>query len=265
MTVSYGGRKVALRIYPASISWTTPLDATPIEECRKTVRASLGLGDRVRMAVGVDRLDYTKGIEEKFLGVEQLLINYPEFRHTFTLVQLAEPSRPGLDAYADLQRRVRVTAERINRRFDSRECSPILLLEGRHTQSEVTRYLRAADLCYVGSLHDGMNLVGKEFVRARTDDLGVLVLSAFTGAARQLDDAVLVNPFDTVGSAGALAVALLMDEPEQRARMRRMRRSVSASDAHVWAATVLHDAVGTRPVQTMMPFRTAYSTTSAVL
>jgi trehalose 6-phosphate synthase len=181
------------------------------------------------------------------------------------LVQLAEPSRQGLDAYAELRRRVHAAAERINSRFGSSDYCPIVLLEGRHTQATVTQYLRAADVCYVGSLHDGMNLVGKEFIRARTDGTGVLIMSAFAGAARQLTDAIIVNPLDIAGAAAALATALQMDEPEQRARMRRLRRSVSGFDAHAWAAAVLDDAVQARPIQTMMPFRTAYSTTSAVL
>jgi trehalose 6-phosphate synthase/phosphatase len=110
-----------------------------------------------------------------------------------------------------------------------------------------------------------MNLVGKEFIRARIDERGVLVLSVLAGAARQLNDAVLVNPFDATGAAGSLALALQMDHDEQQTRMRRMRRSVAASDAHRWAGDVLQDAIDSRPAQTMMPLRTAYSTTSAVL
>lgn len=265
MTVNYRGRQVSLRVYPASIPWNVPVDAPPVDECRRLVREQLSLESRVRIAVGVDRLDYTKGIEEKFLAVEQLLLNFPEHRNRFVLVQLAEPSRPGLEAYAEVRRRARATAERINQRFGSSEYCPILLLEGRHSQATVSLFLRGADICYVGSLHDGMNLVGKEFIRARNDERGVLILSTAAGAARQLTDAVLINPLDAVGSAGALSTALAMDDAEQRARMRRMRRSVAASDAHGWAASVLKDAIAARPVQTMMPFRTAYNTTSAVL
>lgn len=265
MLVSYRGRQIALRVYPASIPWNVPVDAPPVDECRRLLRENLSLHDRVRVAVGVDRLDYTKGIEEKLLAVEQLLINFPEHRNRFVLVQLAEPSRQGLDAYAEVRRRVRAAAERINQRFGSSEYCPILLLEGHHSQATINLFLRGADICYVGSLHDGMNLVGKEFVRARNDERGVLVLSNFTGAARQLTDAVLINPLDAGGCAAALNLALTMDEGEQRARMRRMRRAVASSDAHRWAATVLQDAIDARPVQTMMPFRTAYSTTSAVL
>jgi trehalose 6-phosphate synthase len=265
MVVSYSGRSIALRVYPASIPWTASIEAPPPDECRRLVGEALGLKAETLIAVGVDRLDYTKGIEEKFLAVEHLLATSPELRNRLVLVQLAEPSRQGLEAYAGLRRRVHAIAERVNSRFGTPDLCPILLIEGRHTQSTVTQYLRAADVCYVGSLHDGMNLVGKEFVRARTDGAGVLVLSAFAGAARQLPDAVIVNPLDISGAAAALETALQMDEQEQRARMRRLRRAVAAFDAHAWAAAVLDDAVQARPVQTMMPFRTAYNTTSAVL
>jgi trehalose 6-phosphate synthase len=265
MSVDYGGRQVRLRVYPASIPWTPDPKGPSVAECRASVRKLLRLDDGIRLAVGVDRLDYTKGIEEKFLAVEQLLLGYPEFREKLSLVQLAEPTRPGLEAYTELRRRVRDTADRINREFGTKRYHPITLIEGRHSQEDVTRFLRAADICYVGSLADGMNLVGKEFVRARIDERAVLVLSVLAGAARQLNDAVLVNPFDPTGAAGSLAVALQMDPDEQQARMRRMRRCVAASDAHRWAAAVLQDAIDSRPAQTMMPLRTAYSTTSAVL
>jgi trehalose 6-phosphate synthase len=119
---------------------------------------------------------------------------------------------------------------------------PIVLLEGHHAAPDVVRFLRAADLCFVGSLHDGMNLVSKEFVRARDDERGVLVLSAFTGAARELTDALQVNPYDADGAAAAIAAALLMPVEEQQGRMRRLRAAVAGFDAHRWGATILSDA-----------------------
>jgi trehalose 6-phosphate synthase len=269
MVVTYGTRCVRLRIYPASIPWSAGMDAPPRQECRRALQETLALPDGARVAVGVDRLDYTKGIEEKFLAVEQLLLEYPEHRGRFVLVQLAEPSRPSLLAYAELRRRVRATAARVNTRFGTSDYCPILLMEGHHSQQVVTQYLRAADICYVGSLHDGMNLVGKEFVRARDEGDGVLVLSQFAGAARQLEDAVIVNPLDPSGTAAALAAVLQMNEQEQRARMRRLRRAVAANDAHRWASAVVTEVMETSPassgIQTMMPLRTAYNTTSAVL
>ncbi|HVJ28643.1 MAG TPA: trehalose-6-phosphate synthase [Vicinamibacterales bacterium] len=264
--VTYNGRQVALRVYPASIAWTPETDdRVPVSECRQSVRDALSLNNDVRIAVGVDRLDYTKGIEEKFLAVEQLLELYPQYRRKFVLIQLAEPSRPGLTPYIELRARVRAAAERVNRTFGNGDYCPIILLEGHHSQAEVSRFLRAADLCLVGSLHDGMNLVGKEFVRARTDERGVLLLSIFAGASRSLDDALPINPFDPQGTADSIVRGLVMPEAEQRSRMRELRRTVAAADAHAWAAAMLADAARVRSGQTMMPLRTAYSTTSAVL
>ena len=240
-SVTYGGRRVRVRVYPASVRW--PGESTESRAtARSTVCRQLDLRDDMLLAVGVDRLDYTKGLEEKFMAVERLLDWYPEYAGRFVLVQLAEPSRVRLPAYIDLRARVRAAAERINERFGSTDYCPIILMEGRHTSSDVSRFLQAADVCYVGSLHDGMNLVSKEFVRAREDEQGVLVLSEFAGAARELGEAVLINPYDIDGAAVSLAEALTMGEAEQRIRMRRMRRMVASFDAHRWGAEILYDA-----------------------
>jgi trehalose 6-phosphate synthase len=242
----YGGRRIYVRAYPASVRWMPePTPASPASR-RQDVAGLLGLEDDVKMAVAVDRLDYTKGLEEKFLAVERLLELYPEFAGRFVLVQLAEPSRGNLAVYRDLRSRVRAAAERINRRFGGVDYCPIILLEGHHTPAEVARFMRAADLCYVGSLHDGMNLVSKEFVSVRDDERGVLVLSEFAGSARQLPDAVLVNPYDIDGAASALAAALSMPPEEQASRMRRMRRAVYDYDAYRWGAEILSDAMRLR-------------------
>lgn len=240
-SVTRGGRRVLIRTYPASVRWTDAPAVAPAD-AREAVRRQLGLGERVQLAIGVDRLDYTKGIEEKFLAVERLLECYPEFAGRFVLVQLAEPSRVRLPAYVELRARVIAAAERVNRRFGNVDYCPIVFLEGHHGPADVLRFLRAADVCFVGSLHDGMNLVSKEFVRARDDERGVLVLSAFTGAARELGDALLINPYDTDGTAAAIAVALTMPPEEQQGRLRRLRAAVAGFDAHRWGAMILTDA-----------------------
>jgi trehalose 6-phosphate synthase len=261
-----GGRRVLVRAYPASVGWTVePSSGSERAEApRREVFDLLGLAPGVRLGVGVDRLDYTKGIEEKFLAIERLLETYPEFVGRFVFVQLAEPSRGRLPAYADLRLRVRATAERINRRFGGVDYCPLILLEGQHSPSEISRFMRAADLCYVGSLHDGMNLVSKEFVRERDDQHGVLVLSEFAGAARQLEDAIIVNPYDIDGTAAALAAALAMTAGEQLARMGRMRRVVAHHDAHRWAADMLTDAVRLRTQRTKSPVSAESSFATAV-
>jgi trehalose 6-phosphate synthase len=248
--ITYAGRQTMVRAYPVSIEWPNRWVAgsAPIEVCRSEVRRQLDLESSVRLGVGVDRLDYTKGIEEKFLAVERLLESRPELVGRFAFVQLAEPSRDCLPAYRDLRVKVLRTAEGINLRFGAGAYRPIIVLEDHHEPEEVYRFLRAADLCYVGSLHDGMNLVAKEFVSAREDERGVLILSRFTGAARQLADALLVNPYAIDDSAQVLSDALNMCDDEQSRRMRRMRSAVAEFSTYWWAGQMLQDAARLRQV-----------------
>jgi trehalose 6-phosphate synthase len=246
--ITYKGRRTTVRAYPVSIEWPSRWvdDAPAVETCRETIRCQLHLPPDIRLGVGVDRLDYTKGITEKFLAVERLLDSTPEFSERFVFVQIAEPSRVRLPAYRDLRARVVQTADRINRRFGTGSYRPILLLEDHHEPADVYRFLRAADLCYVGSLHDGMNLVAKEFVCARDDERGVLVLSRFAGAAEQLTGAMFVNPYAIDDSAQVLADALCMADAEQTRRMRAMRSVVAESNTYWWAGQMLQDAARLR-------------------
>ena len=241
--VSWKGRRVRLGVYPASIEWpgTLATSAPSIAKCRADVRRHFHLGDHAVLGLGVDRLDYTKGIEEKFLAIERLLECRPDLRHRLAFIQIAEPSREALPAYRQTRERVVATADRINQRFGAGGARPITLLLAHHPQSAIARYMRAADFCYVGSLHDGMNLVSKEFVAARDDDQGVLVLSAFAGASHELRDALIVNPYDVEQVARTLAAAIDMPLLQQRYRMRRLRRVVSTWDATRWATQMLSD------------------------
>jgi trehalose 6-phosphate synthase len=242
-TITVNGRRTAVRAYPVSVEWPNhwTCQAPPVETCRQNIRRQLHLEPSALVGVGVDRLDYTKGIEEKFLAVERLLESRPDLRQRFVFDQLAEPTRTSLRPYRQLRRQLLRTAARINRRFAAGTYRPIVLLEAHHEPPEVYRFLRAADLCLVGSLHDGMNLVAKEFVCARDDHRGVLVLSQFAGAALQLREALLVNPYAIDGTADALARALAMTEREQAQRMRKMRAVVAESSTYWWAGQMLHD------------------------
>jgi trehalose 6-phosphate synthase len=246
--ITYAGRQTTVHAYPVSVEWPSrwACQSPPIETCREAVGRQLHVRPDVRLCVGVDRLDYTKGINEKFLAVERLLELYPVFRERFVFVQIAEPSRNCLPAYRELRLRLLETTDRINLRFGSDVYHPIVLLESHHEPAEVYRFLRAADVCYVGSLHDGMNLVAKEFVSARDDDRGVLVLSQFAGAARQLTGAVIVNPYAIEDSAHSLAGALSMADGEQANRMRAMRSVVAKFSAYRWAGEMLADAARLR-------------------
>jgi trehalose 6-phosphate synthase len=246
--VVQGDRRTIVRPYPISIEWPVHWlkGIPPVSECRREIRERLGLSPEVRLGVGVDRLDYTKGIEERLQAVDDLLSRYPEFRNRFTFVQIAAPSRTKIGHYRDLNTRVEALVKTINDKWSSLEVPPITLLRVHHEPPEVFRLFRAADVCYVSSLHDGMNLVAKEFVAARDDERGVLVLSQFTGAARDLTEALLVNPYDINQAGDALAVALNMPEAEQRERMRSMRRWVSEFNVYRWAGKILVDAAEVR-------------------
>jgi len=246
--VFQGAHKTLIRPYPISIEWPVRwLEQAPsIAECRRTVREQLGLAPDALLGVGVDRLDYTKGIEERLLSVGELLESHPEYRGRFTFVQLAAPSRTKIERYRELNERVEAVARAINEKWGRDNYRPIVLLRAHHEPPDVFRFYRAAELCYVSSLHDGMNLVAKEFVAARDDLRGVLVLSQFTGAARDLTEALIVNPYDLRSAGEALAAALRMPAAVQRERMQSMRQLVSEFNVYRWAGRMLVDAAEVR-------------------
>ena len=247
-SVIQAGRETLVRPYPISIDWPSRwADATaPAERCRAEVRRELGLPADALLGVGVDRLDYTKGIEERLLAVERLLERQPGLHGRFWFAQIAAPSRAVIEAYRSLAERVEALAARINARFGREGWRPIILARRHHEPPAIFRMYRAADLCYVSSLDDGMNLVAKEFVAARDDLHGVLVLSQFTGAARELTEALVVNPYDLDAAAAALLAALDMPLEEQEDRMRSMRALVSELNVYRWAGKMLLDATRTR-------------------
>jgi trehalose 6-phosphate synthase len=246
--ITYGDRQTVVRAYPVSVEWPSPwaCQSPPAATCRADVRRQLALPPEVRLVVGVDRLDYTKGLEEKVRAVERLLEACPEFRKRVALVQIAEPSRTGLASYQAYRARLADTVRRVNARFGADGCQPVILLEAHHEPEEVYRFLRAADVCYVGSLHDGMNLVAKEFVAARDDGRGVLVVSEFAGAARELTAALVVKPYAIDDCAAAVARALRMSHEEQAFRMRAMRSVVAEFNTYRWAGDMLADAARLR-------------------
>ena len=243
-SVEYRGHTTVVRAYPVGVDWDNQVvRATPAPtSCRERVCRDPQLPPDVRLAVGVDRLDYTKGINEKFLAVERLLETSPELRGRFVLVQVAEPSRDSLPEYRATRAQLVETSQRVNGRFGTNSYRPIRLLEAHHPPFDVYRLYRAADLCYVGSLRDGMNLVAKEFVCARNDERGVLALSQLTGAAKQLTAALLINPHAVDESVFALRRGLAMSRAEQSWRMRHMRTNVEAFSATWWAQKLVGDA-----------------------
>jgi trehalose-6-phosphate synthase len=244
-TIAFREKETLVESYPISIAW--PSDAEQAEwpavaDCRQRVRERLQLPPGICLAVGVDRFDYTKGILERLNAVERLLEKYPEWIGRFVFVQVAAPTRSALEEYRSFQDRIQRAAERINGRFTQDGITPVHLLAWHHEHDAINELFRAADICLVTSLHDGMNLVCKEFVAARDDLQGVLVLSRFAGAARELPEALIVNPYHVEETADALHRAARMPQAEQRERMASLRGTVREFNVYRWAGRLLADA-----------------------
>jgi trehalose-6-phosphate synthase len=242
--VNRNGHVTRVRPYPISVALSDTASAAeeipsgPAE--RAAICHELGI-EASLLGVGVDRIDYTKGIIERFRAIERFLELYPAYQRRFSLVQIGAPSRTDIVRYRTFLDEVSAEADRINGRFHSGRWKPIVFLNWHHSHEEIARYYRAASLCLVTSLHDGMNLVAKEFVAAREDELGVLILSTFAGAAHELTDALLVNPYDISQMSGAIHQALEMPEAEQMKRMQWMRNVVREHNIFRWAANLLSD------------------------
>jgi trehalose 6-phosphate synthase len=251
MTVTHQGHLCRVVPYPISIEWPPRWLAGLADGAtlRRAVRSRYGIAADVQLGIGVERWDFTKGIVERFQALETLLDRSPRRRGRLTLLQVAAPSRSRLPAYQALQQQTLAEVERINGRFGTSTWKPIVLIPEHLEPPRVFELYRAADFCLVNSLHDGMNLVAKEFVAARDDFDGVLILSTFAGASRELVEALLVNPFDVTETAAAIEAALDMPRSERRERMRLMRRTVKENNVYRWAGRMLLDVAQVRQRQ----------------
>jgi trehalose 6-phosphate synthase len=247
-TISYGKKLTTVNAYPISIEWPPRWmgDLPSVLSCRSQIREINNIATHVKLGIGVDRLDYTKGILERFMAVERLLELYPEYIGSFTFIQIGAPTRSAITQYQHFESDVRDLARQINTRFGSDTYVPIILLPEHHEPQLVFEYFRGADLCFVSSLHDGMNLVAKEFVAARDDEEGILILSQFAGASKELPEALIVNPYNIDQCANALATALRMPIAEQKERMRNMRGLIQEHNVFRWAGKMLIDAARMR-------------------
>lgn len=253
-SITASGRETFVRAYPISIEWPPAglRDQASVEQCRKAVRARYNLPKDMRLAVGIERFDYTKGIVDRLQAIDRFLTSHPEWKERFVFLQIAAPTRSKLPAYRNLHDEAEALADDINARHGTATYRPVRLMVEHHEPASVFELFRAADVCIVSSLHDGMNLVAKEFVAARDDDKGVLILSSFAGASRELSEALIVNPYDVHAVSETIATALQMPEAEQRLRMRSMRDQVRARNVHRWAGQMLLDAAQLRKRQRIL-------------
>lgn len=246
--ISYGGQVTLVHSYPISIEWPVELLKTlpSVEECRARVRKRFRIPAGAKLCVGVERLDYTKGILDRFHALEELFIRHPETIGNVVFLQIAAPSRGTLPAYKQLHDECLRYADELNQRYGSKSYRPVVMVAEHHSQAAVYELYRAADICLVTSLHDGMNLVAKEFVASRDDEQGVLLLSTFAGASRELLEALIVNPYDAAMMSEAMLQAMTMGPDEQHERMRRMRDIVRDNNVYRWAGSMLLDAARLR-------------------
>ena len=240
LTVTWEGRTTSVRKHPISIEW--PMEAASREEGVK-VRRKLGIPPETHVSIGVDRLDYTKGLLERLAGVERLFELYPEQKHNYVFLELASPSRTAIDSYRQLNDSFVAEVDRINGRFGEGDWLPIILERRVLPLAELRAHFAAADSGLVTPLHDGMNLVAKEYVASCYDDEGVLILSEFTGAAEELKEALLINPYDADGIAAAIEQAITMSGEERRSRMHALRERIAAHTIFDWAAEILEDSL----------------------
>jgi trehalose 6-phosphate synthase len=233
------GKETLVRPFPISIAGVTsgPFSVSAAEAIEQ-VKAEYGLADKI-VAVGVDRIDYTKGIVERILAVDRFLEKYPEYQKKFVYLQLAAPSRAKIKRYSELMDEIDQLVEKKNNKYSDGAWKPIVYLKRYFTPEEIQPYYQAGDMCIVSSLHDGMNLVAKEYVAAKSDNSGVLILSKFTGAARELTDAVQINPYSIEEFADSIKFAIEMPPEEKQKRMENMRKQITENNVYGWAAKII--------------------------
>ena len=240
-TIRFQDRTIQVAAFPISIDFDKYQEMAQTDESERhvqTLRARYAKETR-QLGVCVDRTDYTKGIPERLRALDLAWSEHPELRGRFTFLFVCTPTRSNLSAYTQLDQEVGQTVLAINQKYGSAEWTPIVLINENIDADLLAAVYRAADICLVSSLQDGMNLVAKEFVAAQVDERGVLLLSRFTGAAEEIEGAVLINPFNVDGFVSAIRTALEMPTEERRRRMRRMRRRLQNNTIFDWLDAIL--------------------------
>jgi trehalose 6-phosphate synthase len=242
-SITYKGHVTYIKPFPISVAFSGGNETKTKNENGDKILEKYGIKSKY-FGLGVDRLDYTKGILERFKGVELFFDKYPNYKGQFTFLQIAEPSRESVERYREFNKQVTGEADRINSELSTEDWSPIVLVKEHLTHKELFPLYRRSDVCVVTSLHDGMNLVSKEFVAARSDEKGVLILSQFAGAWRDLKGAIVVNPYSAEQTASAIHEGLNMPLLEQRRRMKKMRLNLKNYNVYRWAAEFIKAVAG---------------------
>jgi trehalose 6-phosphate synthase len=240
-----GGKRTAVRAFPISVDFEAISSEAQSDEVASEIerlRTELGLNDEL-IGIGIDRFDYTKGIPDRLRAIDRFFERYPEYKGKVVFIQAGVPSRVHIPAYKQINDEIDSLVEEVNWKYGAWHWKPIIYIKENLPPLTLMALRRMADFCIVSSLHDGMNLVAKEFVASRFDEDGVLILSSFTGAARELTDALLVNPYATDLLTKAIKDALEMPQAEKQKRMRKMREVVKENNIYKWAADIISELV----------------------
>lgn len=243
LSIIRGEHETLIRPYPISVDFEGVGDAASRSEVKRTMKSldqEYGFSGK-KLILGIDRIDYTKGIPERLLAVDRLLEKHPELKEKIIFLQMGVISRIHIPRYRQLNDEVNALVEDINWRHSTPDWDPIILRRRHLSYHELLALYRMCNICIVSSLHDGMNLVAKEFVSSAIDKNSVLVLSQFTGAARELDGGVLINPFDREQFSNSLYEVLNFTEAERRRRMRKMRIIIKQNNIYRWAGKILSE------------------------
>jgi trehalose 6-phosphate synthase len=243
LSVTRGGEKTLVRAFPISVDFellSEEARSSEVEEEMRRVVDEYDLEGKC-IGIGIDRIDYTKGIPQRLRALDKLLEKYPEEREKVVFVQLGAPSRILIRKYWDINDEISRLVEDINWKYRSGAWKPIIHLHGNNSSTTLMAFRRLANFCIVSSLHDGMNLVAKEFVSSKIDEDGALILSEFAGASRELSDAVQINPYATDDFAQKIKEAIHMDAAKKKERMERMREQVRENNIYTWGASIINE------------------------
>lgn len=243
-SIIYGGHETLIRAFPISVDFQTISETSDTEEVEKTMQKLINefsLEKIDYILFGLDRLDYTKGIPERLSALDRFLEKYPEYRKKIVFIQMGELSRIQIQEYKNLNDRINALMSDINWKYSVEDWSPVILLRRHVPFKEILAFFKLARVCIVSPLHDGMNLVSKEFVSSRIDEDGVLLLSRFTGAARELSEAVFVNPYDIDDFADKIKEALRLPKKERTKKMKILRGVVKENNIYKWAGKVISE------------------------
>ncbi|HUT69021.1 MAG TPA: trehalose-6-phosphate synthase [Dehalococcoidales bacterium] len=239
--ITYRGNTTVVEPFPISVDFDSisgQAETKAVEREMENLSKEFNLEDKY-LGIGMDRIDYTKGIPERLMALDKFLEDNPEYRGRVVFIQAGMPSRTRIDAYKEIERRIDDLMKAVNDKYGTDSWQPVIPMTRQLSRETLNALRRLAHFCVVSSLHDGMNMVAKEYVSARVDGDGVLILSKFAGAAVELQDALLINPFAVSELAGKIKEAIEMPEAERRRRMKNMREIVAGNNIYRWGGSMV--------------------------